>query len=167
MEVMGVGPGQGYLDFVPINFWKFDVIDLGAFCPLSRAWYSSSRWLECIWGYPKIGYEQAPWRQVGLPTPSCLASPVTRRGSWGLEAPQARRLANVKAAFCRAAATGRPFAARRPLSRRFALPLMDRRRLPPADRWNCRWKPAVGPLNFASWGVALPRHLWLLSCRYQ
>jgi len=41
--------------------------------------------------------------------------------------------------------------ARRPPSRRFALPVSDRRWLPSADRSNCRWKPAVGPLNFASW----------------
>ena len=57
----------------------------------------------------------------------------------------------MKVAFCRAAATRRPFAARRPPSRRFALPLSDRRQLPSADRSNCRWEPAVGPLNFASW----------------
>jgi len=97
-------------------------------------------------------------RQVGLSTPSCPASP---RGPWhdwgagelGLEALRARGLANVKAAFCRAAVIGRPFAARRPPSRRFALPLSDRRRLPSADRSNCRWEPAVGPLNFASWDI--------------
>jgi len=74
-----------------------------------------------------------------------------------LEALRARGLANVKAAFCRAAATRRTFAARRPPSRRFALPLSDRRRLPPADRSNCRWEPAVGPLNFASWDIGQSR----------
>ena len=109
--------------------------------------------LQCIWGYPKIAYEQAPWRQVRHPTLSCPTSPRGTAGELEVGSPTGPWTRQCESAFCRAAATRRPFAARRPPSRRFALPLSDRRRLPSADRSNCRWKPAVGPLNFASWEI--------------
>jgi len=110
--------------------------------------------LSAFGGIPKNGYEQAPYEASGAFNPQLPCLPKWHgwgAGELGLEALRARGLANVKAAFCRAAVTRRPFAARRPPSLRFALPLSDRRRLPYADRSNCRWKPAVGPLNFASW----------------